>query len=265
MWYIDVLGWLAEWSNAPHSKRGWGKPLTSSNLVPSAFAPIVFCVIVIYMKNIILSLVVIGLVALGGYYLFSGDDKKESEPIVQVVSDVSTDLTEKVATSTEITIQNTNPKSHMITLDTNYGKIVFETYDSDAPNTVKNFVNLADKKFYDGLTFHRVIKGFMIQGGDPNGTGTGGPGYQFADELDPNTVSYKVGYKRGVVAMANAGPNTNGSQFFIMHADYPLPNNYTIFGHVISGLDVVDKIANVKIGTNDKPITPVVMKTVTTK
>ena len=103
----------------------------------------------------------------------------------------------------------------------------------------------------------------MIQGGDPNGNGTGGPGYQFADELNPATASYKAGYKKGVVAMANAGPNTNGSQFFIMTADYPLPNSYTIFGHVVSGQDVVDKIANVPRGSNDMPTTPVTMKTVT--
>lgn len=153
----------------------------------------------------------------------------------------------------------------MITLDTNYGTIVFETYDNDAPNTVKNFVTLAEKGFYNGVTFHRVIKGFMIQGGDPSGNGTGGPGYKFNDELNPNTESYKAGYKRGVVAMANAGPNTNGSQFFIMHADYPLPNAYTIFGKVVSGLDVVDKIANVQTGANDKPVSPVVMNKVTVK
>ena len=153
----------------------------------------------------------------------------------------------------------------MITIETNYGKIVFETYDNDAPNTVNNFVTLANKGFYNGLTFHRVIKGFMIQGGDPSGNGTGGPGYKFNDELNPNTQSYKNGYKKGVVAMANAGPNTNGSQFFIMHQDYPLPNNYTIFGHVVSGQDVVDKIANVPVGAGDKPNTPVTMTKVTTQ
>jgi cyclophilin family peptidyl-prolyl cis-trans isomerase len=101
------------------------------------------------------------------------------------------------------------------------------------------------------------------RGGDPIGNGTGGPGYQFEDELNPNTASYKAGYKKGVVAMANAGPNTNGSQFFIMHQDYPLPNNYTIFGHVVSGQEVVDKIANVQVGQNDKPVSPVIMKSVT--
>jgi cyclophilin family peptidyl-prolyl cis-trans isomerase len=151
-----------------------------------------------------------------------------------------------------------------VTIVTNYGTIVFETYDADAPNTVQNFITLADKGFYNGLTFHRVISGFMIQGGDPKGDGTGGPGYTFADELNPNTASYQAGYKQGVVAMANSGPNTNGSQFFIMAADYPLPNNYTIFGKVISGQDVVNTIDAVKTDpTNNKPLAPVVMKSVT--
>ena len=152
---------------------------------------------------------------------------------------------------------------HTITIETNKGTIVFETYDADAPLAAKNFVDLAKKSFYDGIIFHRVIKGFMIQGGDPTGTGRGGPGYTFADELNASTESYKTGYKKGVVAMANAGPNTNGSQFFIMHADYPLQHNYTIFGRVVSGLDVVDAIANVKVGEADKPLEDIVMKKVT--
>ena len=219
-------------------------------------------------KNIVLSLIIIGAIVAGGYYFFSMpsvDNAKNSQTLGESVA-----MPPTPSVSATIITSNTNhstssgqvKKSHMITIDTNYGKIVFETYDSDAPNTVKNFVTLAEKKFYDGLIFHRVIKGFMIQGGDP---GTGGPGYQFADELDPSTTSYKAGYKKGVVAMANAGPNTNGSQFFIMTADYPLPNNYTIFGKVISGQDVVDKIANVKTGQNDKPVSPVIMKTVIVK
>ncbi|MEK9177508.1 MAG: peptidylprolyl isomerase [Patescibacteria group bacterium] len=150
-----------------------------------------------------------------------------------------------------------------ITIETNKGTIVFETYDADAPNTVKNFITLANKGFYNGLIYHRVIYGFMIQGGDPTGTGTGGPGYQFADELNPNTPSYKADYVRGTVAMANSGPNTNGSQFFIMQKDNSLPHNYTVFGRVISGIDVVDIIAAVKTSTSDKPIEDVVMKKVT--
>lgn len=152
-----------------------------------------------------------------------------------------------------------------VTLETSKGTIVFETYDADAPKTVENFITLSNKKFYDGLIFHRVIKGFMIQGGDPKGDGTGGPGYSFDDELNPETESFKQGYKKGVVAMANAGPNTNGSQFFIMLADYPLPNAYTIFGKVIKGQDVVDAIGSVSTGSNDRPVEPVTMKKVTVK
>lgn len=115
------------------------------------------------------------------------------------------------------------------------GDIVFEFF-SDAPLAASNFISLANRKFYDGLTFHRREEGFVIQGGDPKGDGTGGPGYKFADE--PVTRDYN----RGVVAMANSGLNTNGSQFFIMLSDYPLPKQYTIFGQVVSGMDVVDKI-----------------------
>ncbi len=157
---------------------------------------------------------------------------------------------------------NTNTMSNIVTIKTNLGEIKFKTYDADAPNTVKNFVDLANKGFYNGVIFHRVIDGFMIQGGDPTGTGTGGPGYQFADELNPATDSYKNGYKKGVVAMANSGPNTNGSQFFIMVADYPLPNSYSIFGQVISGQEVADKIAKVAKDSNDKPLSPVVIESV---
>ncbi|MDO8556991.1 MAG: peptidylprolyl isomerase [Candidatus Jorgensenbacteria bacterium] len=151
---------------------------------------------------------------------------------------------------------------HHITLDTNFGKIIFETYDADAPKTVQNFISLAEKGFYNNLTFHRVIKGFMIQGGDPSGDGTGGPGYRFDDELNPATPSYKAGYKKGVVAMANAGPNTNGSQFFIMLADYPLASHYTIFGKITEGQNVVDTIGNVPTGANDRPTQPVIIKSV---
>ncbi len=151
-------------------------------------------------------------------------------------------------------------KMHIITLETNKGPISFETYDLDAPRTVDNFINLVNKDYYNGIIFHRVIKNFMIQGGDPTGTGRGGPGYTFEDELNPDTESYKNGYKRGVVAMANAGPNTNGSQFFIMHKDTPLPNNYTIFGNVISGMDVVDAIATTPTGQGDVPIEKMYIK-----
>jgi cyclophilin family peptidyl-prolyl cis-trans isomerase len=132
-------------------------------------------------------------------------------------------------------------KVYSATLHTSKGDITFDLLMSDAPKTVNNFVFLAREGFYDGSPFHRLIKGFMIQGGDPTGTGRGGPGYRFADER----VSRR--YERGIVAMANAGPNTNGSQFFICHGrnSESLPPNYTIFGKVTGGLDVVDAIADV--------------------
>lgn len=121
-------------------------------------------------------------------------------------------------------------------IKTSKGDIAIEFFGSEAPKATSNFIFLAKEGFYDGLTFHRREEGFVIQGGDPEGTGRGGPGYRFEDE----TVTRN--YDRGVVAMANAGPDTNGSQFFIMLKDTPLPKNYTIFGKVTSGMDVVDKI-----------------------
>lgn len=127
-------------------------------------------------------------------------------------------------------------KNKKVTIETTKGTIVIELYPTDAPKTVSNFVYLATQKFYDGLTFHRYVEGFVIQGGDPTGNGTGGPGYKFEDE------KVTKAYKKGIVAMANAGPDTNGSQFFIMLEDVPLPPAYTIFGKVTSGMDVVDQL-----------------------
>lgn len=149
-------------------------------------------------------------------------------------------------------------KTYQVVLKTTQGDITIELNTKNTPITSNNFITLAKKKFYDGTKFHRVIKGFMIQGGDPKGDGTGGPGYTFKDE------PFEGSYTRGTVAMANAGPNTNGSQFFIMHADYPLPKNYVIFGHVINGLDVVDKIASSPVETSSsgeasKPVTPTII------
>src|SRR4026208_1305048 len=132
-------------------------------------------------------------------------------------------------------------------IETNKGTIRVEMLEGDAPKTTENFITLAQRGYYDGIIFHRVIKGFMIQGGDPTGTGRGGEsawGGRFNDEINAGSEVYKRGYKSGVVAMANAGPNTNGSQFFIMHADYPLPPNYVIFARVTSGLEAVDTIAD---------------------
>jgi cyclophilin family peptidyl-prolyl cis-trans isomerase len=132
-------------------------------------------------------------------------------------------------------------KSYSAVIKTTDGDMTADLFVKDAPVTVNNFVFLANQHFYDNVKFHRIIKGFMAQTGDPTGTGAGGPGYRFNDE----PVSRK--YLRGTLAMANAGPNTNGSQFFIMHQDYPLPPNYTIFGQVTAGLDVLDKIANTPV------------------
>ena len=138
-------------------------------------------------------------------------------------------------------------KTYTATIETNQGTMTAELFVEDAPMTVNNFVFLANEGFYDGTIFHRVIEGFMIQGGDPTGTGSGGPGYKF------NNEPVKRKYDRGILAMANAGRNTNGSQFFIMHADYPLPPDYTIFGKLTSGDDVLEKIATTKTGAQDRP------------
>jgi cyclophilin family peptidyl-prolyl cis-trans isomerase len=140
-------------------------------------------------------------------------------------------------------------------IQTNHGTIRFELLEEDAPKTTENFITLAERGYYNGIIFHRVIKGFMIQGGDPTGTGRGGEsawGRRFDDEIDPASAVYQRGYKAGTVAMANAGPNTNGSQFFIMHIDYPLPPNYTIFGRVTQGLEAVDAIADVPTRSSDR-------------
>jgi peptidyl-prolyl cis-trans isomerase B (cyclophilin B) len=135
------------------------------------------------------------------------------------------------------------------TLHTNHGAIAVELFDDDAPKTVENFRKLAGEGFYDGVIFHRVIPDFMIQGGDPTGTGTGGPGYTFEDEFNDHKV------ERGALAMANAGPNTNGSQFFIVTTEAApwLDGKHTVFGRVTDGMDVVDTISEVDTEANDKP------------
>ena len=151
-------------------------------------------------------------------------------------------------------------------IETNLGTIRFELLEDEAPKTAENFRLLAEKGFYDGVIFHRVIKGFMIQGGDPTGTGRGGQsawGGRFDDEINRSSELYRGAYERGTVAMANAGPNTNGSQFFIMHADYPLPPSYTKFGRVVEGQEVVDQIATTATDRGDRPQTEVRMEKVT--
>src|SRR5437588_6659316 len=142
------------------------------------------------------------------------------------------------------------------TLHTNHGAIAIELFDDDAPKTVDNFLKLARDGFYDGVIFHRIIPDFMIQGGDPTGTGSGGPGYQFEDEFNDHKV------ERGALAMANAGPNTNGSQFFIVTADACpwLDGKHTVFGRVTSGMDVVDTIEQTETDAADKPSTDAVIE-----
>jgi cyclophilin family peptidyl-prolyl cis-trans isomerase len=162
--------------------------------------------------------------------------------------------------------------SHAV-IETDKGPIEIEFFPKDAPKAVENFRLLAEHGYYDGLTFHRIVRGFMIQGGDPAGDGTGGEsawGPPFADEIDPGSALYAGGYRRGLVAMANAGPNTNGSQFFIMHADYPLPPNYVIFARVTGSMDAVDAIASTQTtmgadGGMSRPVTPPTIKKITVR
>ena len=155
-------------------------------------------------------------------------------------------------------------RKYTAVIKTSMGDMSVEFFTEDAPMTVNNFINLSRDGYYDNVIFHRVISGFMIQGGDPSGTGHGEmgkyPGYKFEDELN-NQRSYE----KGILAMANAGPDTNGSQFFIMHVDYPLPYQYTIFGLVTDGLDIIDKIASVETGDGDKPVNDVVIESIEIK
>jgi cyclophilin family peptidyl-prolyl cis-trans isomerase len=156
-------------------------------------------------------------------------------------------------------------------IETDKGPIEIEFFATDAPKAVENFRLLAEHGYYNGLTFHRIVKGFMIQGGDPTGDGSGGEsawGAPFADEINERSALYQGGYRRGFVAMANAGPDTNGSQFFILHQDYPLPPRYVIFARVTSGMDVVDALAVTPTtmggdGGMSRPLTPPIMKRVT--
>jgi cyclophilin family peptidyl-prolyl cis-trans isomerase len=158
-------------------------------------------------------------------------------------------------------------------LETDQGAIELEFLPGDAPKAVENFRLLAEHGYYDGVTFHRIVKGFMLQGGDPEGTGRGGMsawGGKFDDEIKSDSPLYQAGYKRGVLAMANSGPNTNGSQFFIMHADYPLPPAYVIFARVTKGLEVVGAIAKTPTqlgadGGMSRPLKPIVIKKISVR
>jgi len=147
--------------------------------------------------------------------------------------------------------------AYTATLHTNHGEIAIELFPAEAPLAVNSFLFLAGEGYYDGVTFHRVVSGFVIQGGDPTGTGRGGPGYKFRDELEGPGK-----YSRGTVAMANAGPNTNGSQFFICLGDLKLPHQYTIFGRVAAGMEAVDAIAALPTDLQDRPRQDAVIKRV---
>ncbi len=184
----------------------------------------------------------------------SNEDKKIS-------SEISPTIFSKKQYSSPPEMQIDSNKKYSAVIETDLGLIKIELFSKETPIAVNNFVFLAKDGFYDQTFFHRVIKNFMIQGGDPSGTGKGGPGYFFSDEKITRD------YKRGIVAMANSGANTNGSQFFIMHKDYNLPKQYVIFGQVIEGMETVDKIAEIEVSDNglgekSKPLHPVKIRSI---
>jgi len=213
------------------------------------------------MKQVgITAIILVVCIAILAFFLVKPEKKQEtsSKDESSLVAQAPTQspagetLGETTMKAPKMTIDTT--KKYTATLKTEKGDIVIELYADKTPITVNNFVTLAKKNFYSNTIFHRTIKDFMIQGGDPTGTGTGGPGYRFDDE------KFDGEYTRGTVAMANAGPNTNGSQFFIMHKDVPLQKDYVIFGKVVQGLDVVDVIATAPTqagGEGSTPVTPV--------
>lgn len=212
------------------------------------------------MKNNFWYLVLGALLILGIFFLAKRQNKPNTSSGQPVKSESTEEKNMTESDAPKMTIDKN--KTYTATLKTEKGDIVVELTADKTPVTVNNFVTLARKGFYNNTVFHRVIKGFMIQGGDPEGTGSGGPGYRFDDE------PFEGEYTRGTVAMANAGPNTNGSQFFIMHQDYDLPKNYVIFGKVTGGLETVDAIAEAPVkagarGENSTPETPVKVISVT--
>ena len=201
----------------------------------------------------------------------SYQDGNLSPPVEGIIREEKQNINQQSAQGGEMTQQKDTlgppemqidvSKTYKAVLSTTEGVITINLYADVTPIAVNNFVYLSRKDFYNKTIFHRVIKGFMIQGGDPRGDGSGGPGYKFNDE------PIEGEYKRGIVAMANSGPNTNGSQFFIMHQDNPLPKNYVIFGQVIEGMETVDKIAEAPAvdnggGENSKPVTPVMVASI---
>lgn len=217
----------------------------------------------------ILTVVGLGILLAGCSPTKTSDTIKLSNTNITIITPTET-MTQ--TTTATVSTQPTSQKT-FATIKTTLGDIKVELFADKTPITVANFVGLAtgtkewtdpttnkkmiNKPLYDGVIFHRVIKDFMIQGGDPLGMGYGGPGYKFNDE------PFTGDYTRGTLAMANSGPNTNGSQFFIMHKDMGLPKNYVIFGKVVSGIEVVDKIAESETNSNDKPLKDIVINTIT--
>lgn len=183
-------------------------------------------------KNFLLYLILLLIGIIAVVFLFSKESGVKNEGAGNVIS------------PPPMIIDSNKKYSAVVT--TNKGKFTIELFTKETPVAANNFVALSKKGFYNNTIFHRIIKDFMIQGGDPRGDGTGGPGYTFADEKITRD------YKRGIIAMANRGPDTNGSQFFIIHKDYDLPKNYVIFGQVTNGMETVDKIAEVKVEDNGR-------------
>lgn len=208
---------------------------------------------------------VISLVLAATFFFLWPKTSRNEADTKSVVNSSTTESAQVLSENNDMTKTKPTPKmtidtkkTYQAVLTTSVGKITIDLHAKATPVTVNNFVTLAKDKFYDKTIFHRVINGFMIQGGDPTGTGMGGPGYKFDDE------KFEGEYVRGTVAMANAGPNTNGSQFFIMHGNTPLPKNYVIFGTVTEGLDTVDKIATAPVkpgGEGSSPVDPVQITT----
>ena len=196
-------------------------------------------------KNTIVAVAIFAVmvIAASAYFIFNQNGNSEEETLNRVNGNSEGETLNRVAV-----------------IETNLGTMEIELFNDKAPRTVSNFVDLIEKGFYDGVIFHRIISGFMIQGGDPTGTGMGGPGYEIDDEFHPDLKHDS----KGILSMANAGPDTGGSQFFITLAPTPhLDNRHAVFGKLISGEDVLDKIGAVATGANDKPINEVKMSKVT--
>ena len=205
------------------------------------------------MNKMVFAGIAVAIIIIGTFLMFRSSENSGS--VLQSNSTEPTQTPEPAQETNAMDLEIDTQKAYQAILHTTEGDITIELNATATPITVNNFVKLARQNFYDNTIFHRVIADFMIQGGDPTGTGTGDPGYKFDDE--PFTGEYT----RGTVAMANSGPDTNGSQFFIMHGDTPLPKNYVIFGKVVSGMEAVDKIATAETtaslgGEQSKPVNP---------